>query len=299
MRVISEKYTDTLEAYNEVHAFLRKMVLLTGKLQTWEFIRLEFWKRHEAVKSTDPYFMENQARLWKHVSGELAGLFISENGGEFFSLIVHPDYPYIAKEMVSWVKNVWGKENKKLNTDCYEHSLEVQALLNAGFIRNSHIGNTRRYDLLNTEYTIALEEGFSIKSMKEAADYEGKSELIQRIFDPGVSNPVKEAYWRKDLPSYRKELDFSVVDHEERHIAFCFGFVDQDQEIAIIETIGTHPAYRKRGFGKAVITACFKQLKQQGIKTAYITGFSAEANALYQSLKPVEIFPINSYLFER
>lgn len=293
MSVISEKYVDTCENFNKVHTFLRKMITLTGKLQTWEFVRLEFWKWHEAVKSTDPNFMENHAHLWKNEADEVVGLFISESGGDFFSLVIHPDYPHIAKDMVSWAKNVWGKENKRLTTDCYDHSLEVQALLDAGFKQDSHIGNTRKYDLEHTEYALSLEEGYSIKCMTEAGSYEGKLDLIQQIFPDARSGKV--VYWRKDLPSYCEELDLSVVDDQGKHIAFCFGFVDRENGVSVIETIGTHPDYQQRGFGKAVVTACLMQLQKQGVKTAYITGFSVAANALYQSLKPVEIVPLYSY----
>lgn len=100
------------------------------------------------------------------------------------------------------------------------------------------------------------------------------------------------------MPSYCADLDLSVVSHCGDHISFCFGFEDIDNGIAIIETIGTHPDYQQRGFGKAVVMACFNELKKRGIKTVYITGFSAEANALYQSLQPVEIFPLVSYTYE-
>ena len=298
MSITNEKYIDSFENFNVVHAFMRKVFTLTGKPQTWEFVRLEFWKTREASKNADPNFMENNAHLWKNESCEIVGLFISESGGSYFSLIVHPDYPEIAKEMIFWTKNVWGKDKKKLNTDCYEHSMEVGALLNSGFVRDRQIANTRRYDLENKEYTVTLEEGFSIRCITEAPNYVGKSESIQRAFCPQDLNPEKVAYWRKELPSYCADLDLSVVSHCGDHISFCFGFEDIDNGIAIIETIGTHPDYQQRGFGKAVVMACCNELKKRGIKTVYITGFSVEANALYQSLQPVEIFPLVSYTYE-
>lgn len=298
IKAFNEKYVDTQENFNNVHAFLRKMVTLTGKLQTWEFVRFEFWNRYEAPKSADPNFMENNAHLWKNEAGEITGLFISESGGGFFSLIVHPDYPHLADEMVAWTRNVWGKGKKKLNTDCYPYGQEVQALLDQGFVQDSHIGNTRRYDLVHMDYTLNLEEGFSIRCMREGIDEGAKSDLMEQIFSSGDSNVGSIEYWRKDLKSYRADLDFTLIDQNGRPIAFCFGFVDQDNGIAVIETIGTHPDYRQRGFGKSVISACFNRLKEQGVRTAYITGFSAEANALYQSLHPVEITPMHSYVYE-
>lgn len=299
MEIVNEKYIDTVENFNKVHTFLNQMVTRTGKLQTWEFVRFEFWKWREATKSTDADFMENNAHLWKNEAGEVVGLFISESGGEFFSLIVHPDYQQIAKEMAAWAKNVWGKDKMKLNTDCYEHSLEVQALLDCGFVRDSVIGNTRRYDLQHTAYTVSLEEGFSVQDMTETVNEGGKHVLIERTFSPDNPHPEQGEYWRKNLPSYRAALDLSVVDRGGHPVAFCFGFVAQDKEFAVIETVGTHPDYQQRGFGKAVISTCFKRLQQQGVKSAYITGFSVAANALYQSLQPVEIFPMSSYRYEK
>lgn len=200
--------------------------------------------------------------------------------------------------MVEWARKVWGEGKKKLNTDCYPYGLEVQALLDQGFVQDSHIGNTRRYDLAHTDYTLKLEEGYYIRCMAEGIDERAKSNLIEQIFSPDDVNVGNSDYWRKDLKSYRAELDLSVVDDKGRPVAFCFGFVDQDNGLAVIETIGTHPDYWQRGFGKAVVTACFLRLKEQGVTTAYITGFSAEANALYQSLQPVEMVPLHSYVYE-
>lgn len=296
MKITNERYTDSCENFNEVHSFLRKMVRMTGKLQTWEFVRLEFWRWCESNKSGDPFFKENNAHIWRSETGEMAGLFISESGGSFFSLIVHPQHPNLAAEMVDWAQNVWGKGKGSLNTDCYEHSLETTALTGAGFVNRRPIGNTRKYDLQNTEYAPApLEEGFTIVEISEAPDYEGKSRSIQQAFLSDDLTPGKVDYWRKDLPSYSPHLDLSVVNQAGEHIAFCYGFTDEQSGVAVIETVGTRPEYQQRGFGKAVITECFIRLKAQGIHTAYITGFSEAANALYQSLRPVEIWPMYSY----
>ena len=101
------------------------------------------------------------------------------------------------------------------------------------------------------------------------------------------------------MPSYSSDLDLSVVSDTGEQISFCYGFVDKENVIAIIETIGTHPDYQHRGFGKAVVSACLNELKTRGIRTAYITGFSEAANALYQSLGPVEWYPMTVYKFER
>lgn len=79
----------------------------------------------------------------------------------------------------------------------------------------------------------------------------------------------------------------------------CYGFIDKENSMAVIETVATHPDYQKRGFGKAVITECFRRLsREKGVKSAYITGYSEAANALYQSLKPVEVYQLIRYKLE-
>ena len=55
-------------------------------------------------------------------------------------------------------------------------------------------------------------------------------------------------------------------------------------------------AYRKRGFARAVIQECLCRLRDMGLRSAYITGYSPEAIALYGSLGAVG--EMKSFVYE-
>jgi ribosomal protein S18 acetylase RimI-like enzyme len=64
------------------------------------------------------------------------------------------------------------------------------------------------------------------------------------------------------------------------------GFNDPAYGVAEVEKICTHSQYRRQGLAEAVIRECFQRLKKRGIERAYITGYSEEANGLYEKLGP-------------
>jgi ribosomal protein S18 acetylase RimI-like enzyme len=64
------------------------------------------------------------------------------------------------------------------------------------------------------------------------------------------------------------------------------GFNDLAYGVAEIEKVCTHHQYRRQGLAEAVIRECFQRLKKREIERAYITGYSGEANGLYEKLEP-------------
>ncbi len=69
-----------------------------------------------------------------------------------------------------------------------------------------------------------------------------------------------------------------------RMVSGCEALIDAHNVEADIERVCTHSAFRRRGFARAVIQECLIRLHRMGIRTAYITGYSPEAIALYGSL---------------
>lgn len=299
MKYYSQKYQNTKQDFYDIHHFLKQLTFLLGP-QVWEFVRFEFWQVAEALFSNDPNFLVNNACLWRDEEGILRGIFISEKGDNSFNLLVDPNHQILNDIIIDYAINSWGINKEVLETDAYNHTLEKDYLIKAGFKIDGQLGNTRKYNLENMSFNIALEVGFNFQSINETRLLE-KCHSIHRTFNPNKPFEGKGnmTYWRKDLPSYNKELDLSIVSPSGEHVSFCYGFIDKEHDIAIIETIGTLPEYRKRGFGKIVIQECFRRLKEQGVKIAYITGFSKEANALYQSLGPEEVYPFFKYVLNK
>ena len=73
-----------------------------------------------------------------------------------------------------------------------------------------------------------------------------------------------------------------------RFVAGCEALIDAHNAEAEIERVCTHSAFRKRGFARAVIQECLYRLREMGMRSAYITGYSEAAIALYGSMGAVE-----------
>jgi ribosomal protein S18 acetylase RimI-like enzyme len=67
-------------------------------------------------------------------------------------------------------------------------------------------------------------------------------------------------------------------------VAGCEALLDARNATADIERICTHSDFRRRGLARAVIQAGVDRLREMGFRTAYFTGYSPRAIALYGSL---------------
>jgi ribosomal protein S18 acetylase RimI-like enzyme len=127
--------------------------------------------------------------------------------------------------------------------------------------------------------------------MGKNADYPSKALLYTNAFqnqDQVSEFELLRFEYSRENPAYDPALDLSVVTSDGIHVASCTGFPDPAHRMAEIEKICTHPQYRRQGLAEAVISACFHQLSNRGIEKAYITGYSAAANGLYEKLDPCQ-----------
>jgi ribosomal protein S18 acetylase RimI-like enzyme len=103
------------------------------------------------------------------------------------------------------------------------------------------------------------------------------------------SMPFK-AYWQRYLrfmrsPAYAAALDLVAVSPKGRIAAFCVCWFDPANRVGLFEPVGTHPYYRQRGLGKAVILEGLKKMKAHGMATATVIteGDNQRAQRLYRS----------------
>jgi ribosomal protein S18 acetylase RimI-like enzyme len=90
-------------------------------------------------------------------------------------------------------------------------------------------------------------------------------------------------------PDYIDEYNLSVISPDKQQVAYCVGWHDSAKEHSgYIEPVGTHAAYRQRGFAKAINKECFARMKANGITTGEIASRAEPdvSNYLYDSLSP-------------
>jgi ribosomal protein S18 acetylase RimI-like enzyme len=238
-----------------------------------------------------PLFFRNHAQLWLNDFDELLGFVLSENGDEVIYIFTAHGYDYLYAEILEWTIQHWQPRYPTLKTEVHEYQTEALAqLARSGFCNSGVVATTRAYDLrADRDDTPHLSPLYHIEDMCTNGDWMSKALLLANGFggQDGVSDfeLLRYAYSREN-PAYDPAFDLSVLTADGVHVSGCVGFCDAPNATAEVEKVCTHNQYRRQGLGEAVIRACFQRLRARGIRRAYITGYSTEANGLYEKLGP-------------
>jgi ribosomal protein S18 acetylase RimI-like enzyme len=292
MKTFNRPYDDGRGDFEKMWRLLRQDYADRGDNFVWTFARLGDWKYGlwNEMKQL-PTFCQDHAQLWVNGFDDLLGFVISEDGHNIFFICTRLRYDYLYAAILDWTIERWGPRWPTLKTEVHEFQPDALAELERrGFRLASEVATTRAYDLADkAREPVVLPPGYRIVNMVENTDERGKSLLYRNAYQG--RNDMTESEFQRGLyahnnPAHEAEFDLSVLSPEGMHVAACVGFNDPDQGMAEVEKVCTHSRYRRLGLGEAVIRACFHRLHARGIKRAYITGYSGEANGLYEKLGP-------------
>ena len=139
--------------------------------------------------------------------------------------------------------------------------------------------------------------------MKSHPDYRAQAILRANAFQKKNTLTEEEVntrlkYYNHSLqgPIYHPETDLCVMAEDGRLVSGAEALINAHCLEADIERICTHSDFRQRGFARAVTVECLHRLKEIGLRTAYITGYSEAAIVLYGSLGHVDEF--RSFIYE-
>ncbi|OGN74356.1 MAG: hypothetical protein A2X25_05550 [Chloroflexi bacterium GWB2_49_20] len=98
-------------------------------------------------------------------------------------------------------------------------------------------------------------------------------------------------------PVYRPENDLVTVSPEGRFASFCLLWPDPVTRVGLFEPVGTHPAFRGRGLGKAVLAAGLQRLHDLGMTQTSVCVESDNFSAarLYESMGFKKSFRLLTY----
>jgi GNAT superfamily N-acetyltransferase len=288
----SRPFDDTRHDFEKMWRFVQQDYAQKQDGFIWLFSRLGDWKYGLwNTKKTIPTFFRDYAQLWVDDFDQLLGFVLSEDGGNIFFIFTLQGYEYLYAVILSWTLQHWGPRYESLITEVHEYQTDALIKLERQGFRSLGVqAVTRRYDLQARDTDLArLPPGFRIVTMAENGDYRSKGLLFMNGFQGqnqiGEMDLLRFAYSRRS-PAYDPQFDLSVVTTEGVHVATCMGFNDLAYDVAEVEKVCTHSQYRRMGLAEAVIRESFQRLKKRGISKAYITGYSNEANGLYEKLGP-------------
>ena len=293
MKTTHRSYDEGMGDFNRLANFIVDNNEDIRAYSTWCLGRFVDWKYGlYDNKTAVPDFCRRNAHLWFDGFSRLAGCAISENGGSDFAILTPAGYRFLFDEILHWVLANWGDRGPGLSVEITAlQTMEVGILQRHGF-QKKRAFYRQAFDLTQTlPPRRALEEGFTIVDMAAHPDYRAQRVLRSEAF--GDRSDLTEAELRHELlfynhsqqgPIYHPQTDLCVMAPDGRFVAGCEALIDARNGAADIERVCTHSSYRRRGFARAVIQACFHRLQAMGLGKAYITGYTPASVSLYVSL---------------
>ncbi|MFP4346042.1 MAG: GNAT family N-acetyltransferase, partial [Anaerolineales bacterium] len=218
---------------------------------------------------------EETIGLWENDEGEVVAVVNAEDripGQAFFNR--HPDCDFLLEELLDYAETTFvGPEGGELTLQIYDGDEPLQALLRErGYAPSEYEGCDSEYAILEAPRP-QLPPGYTFSSMAERNDIEGRREVLGRGFNH--TDPVEwaSASTYRELqkaPDYRKDLDLYVVAPNGEYASFCVAWYDELNKMGVFEPVGTHPDYRRRGLGTAVVLEGIRRLAVLGAEMALV-----------------------------
>ena len=235
---------------------------------------------------SNPAKMKDNVHLWFNGIDDLIGFAISENGNADFFAMARRGHEFLYGEIIEWVKANWSDKKGELRTDVDENQqILMRALETSGFKKGGANAVTRQYDLSAMNLSAPVLSGGTVIKDMAACPNEYGIRLLRNNAYSGRNEVTEEDLARQiegnDCIHYFPHLNVYAENRDGFVVSGCVGLPDYKSNHAEIEIVCTHSEHRRKGYAQAVIIECMRKLRDEGIKHAYITGYSEEAIGLY------------------
>lgn len=283
--------------YWQMRDFLRRVFVLNGRrARSWHVMRLEYARWHTLLNIAQ-LTLADVATLWE-ADGELVAFLMPDGGRGEAHLCVDPrrQTRELEEEMLATAEEQLV-EIKPDGTQSLvvwapaDDALRPALLAERGYRKGDWPEYQWRRELDRPVADAPLAPGYVLRSLGDGL------ELLERCYASGLGfheGDIRVAVDNRDDPSwyrniqtaplYRRDLDLVAVAPDGAIAAFCTIWFDDVTRSACFEPVATVPAYQRRGLGKALLTEGLRRLQRMGATTAFVSGYSVRANALYRSV---------------
>jgi predicted N-acetyltransferase YhbS len=285
----------TLRLYQPASDFspIREMLVdaypAFDQLSNWSLVRWNtaryfvaplYYGRHLRSTTTEHsrrgiYIWESRIGVWEN-GGEVVGVALSEYpwDGEAF-LLRRPGYAFLLDEMLRYAEETFtDPTTHTLRVHIYDADDSLQAAAQRrGYQRDE--AHPEWDTVLNVRDIPAprLPPSYTIRSMADDNDIARRCEVMGRAF-----NHTDPAEWATEFtyrelqkaPDYRPDQDLYVVSPEGQWVSLCTVWYDECNRMGMLEPVGTHPDFRRRGLGREVVMEAARRVKARGAERVWV-----------------------------
>lgn len=257
----------------KVRQFLSRAYSELKRPNSWLIARWEFEIFFFQLRAGSLHEWEQNIGLWENEQGALAAV-VCKDGDFYFQLDTYSPPDSLTGEMFGYIEDRTRREPAeycKLAIPKFMAGLE-QSAVNRGYELLPNESDSAVSIELDREFPVLLPGGFRICSGREVSDAARAQGHIMAFNYAGTKEAERMLQFYgglREAPGYRPELDLAVLNGQDEVVSFCNIFVDEDSGIGILEPVGTHLDYRKRGLGRAVIYEGLNRLRAEGMVKAY------------------------------
>ncbi len=186
----------------------------------------------------------------------------------------HPDRPELLDEVLDWFAEQVPNETRQTSARDVDADA-IARLQQHGYVRddpNAPWGMLNIRGLEDIEGHL-LPTGYSALTMRELSNTAGalerRVEVHRAAWAPSklTIQTYKDAM---DTPPYRDDLDFVIETEAGELVASAIGWYDEANRVAEFEPVGTHPDYRNRGLGRALLLFGMQRFRAAGARQAIV-----------------------------
>lgn len=227
--------------------------------------------------------------LWYDDAALVGAVHPRSGGPNEVHIQIHPHYRYLEAAMVPWAEEILTQQNhtgcEPLSFWVYEYDASRQRLLaSRGYTKTDQYRHERWRSLNAPIPDAPLPEGYRIRSLAHEGDEDLMADALNNAFNTTLHTGE---YYRKvqSAPSYRRDLDLAVITRDGSIAAFATAWYHPANNIGAFEPVGTHPAHRRGGLAKRVVSEGMRRLKKLGATRVNVgTGMNPAANRFYEFL---------------
>ncbi|TYB94796.1 MAG: GNAT family N-acetyltransferase [Kosmotoga sp.] len=223
------------------------------------------------------YVWEKTIGIWESEDEKIVAVAHSENEepGEAW-IQIHPDYFFLYEEIIDYIEeNLADRVDGTGFVKLYVNSnSELERIVSNKGYRKLPFKTPILKQEITKKQEVTLPDGYTLLSVEEEDNpvERGKVKMLSfgGRYPPSQWLPPSVMKEMQKAPDYKKDLDLFIKAPNGDYVSFCTIWVDQKNEYAVFEPVGTHVEYQGMGIASELLKEGLNRMKAYGAKCTYM-----------------------------